>query len=413
MATLKSVSTIIDLAKKSQYLALIDIANGGLYGRGVDPKLPAKLYWNRKTVERVQDMDGIYAEERATATITIDAIGVTGVTFEVIVNDPELGEISLGLYTQVGGDTTTAILASSIYTELTNNAYEYEISVDDNVITITAPEGYGDTINGDNRLSVEASTVAEVAATATFNCTSLIGLSLGTEISIQVEYPASTYTEIGTYTTVSGDNVAATLAANLVVALTGNPEGYGVAVDSSINLRVTAVAGQGADINGNELFFSWNGGLNSAATTFSGGVTESDGIESTLAQFSGGVTASTGDENLRRCANYLYWLCGGYALTAQGISGEGGVAPIVANFDLPEPYDFTVSNTSFIIAGQQSKSITNFITYNILFVRGGIVQSKNDPGDGSSYYTWNSTTGLFNVYPEAALGETFLIYAQI
>jgi len=294
MATLKPVSTIIDLAKKSQYLALVDIANGGLLGKGVDIRLPQKIYWNRKTVERVQGLDGVFSDVRATATITVDAIGVDGDTIEVLVQDPSLGEISLGTYTKVSGDTTTAILASSIYTELTGNAYSYDISVDDNVVTITAPIGYGATINGDN----------------------------------------------------------------LSVNITGT-------------------------------------------------------IDVTLGEFSGGVTTSAGDENLRKCANYLYWLCGGYALTAQGISGEGGVAPIVANFDLPAPYDFTVTNTSFIIAGQQSKSIPNFIGYNILFIRGGIVQSQNDQGDGSSYFTWNSNTGLLNVYPEAALTELFLIYAQI
>jgi hypothetical protein len=296
MVTLKSVSTIVDLAKKSQYLALVDIANGGLLGGGVDIRLPQKIYWNRKSVERVQSLDGIYSEVRATATITIDAIGTTGDTIEPFVNDPELGQISLGLYTQLITDTTPLILAASIRTELSNNAYDYTISVDSATITITAPPNYGATINGDDRLDVDTS---------------------------------------------AGD------------------------------------------------------------------------IEVTVTQFSGGVTASTGDENLRKCANYLYWLCGGYALTAQGISGTGGVAPIVANFDLPAPYDFTVTNTSFIIAGQQSKSIPNFIGYNLLFIRGGIVQSQNDQGDGSSYFTWNANTGLLNVYPEAALTEQFLIYAQI
>lgn len=413
MASLKSVSTIIDIAKKSQYLSLIDISNGGLYGKGIDLKLPLKIYWNRKSVERVQDLDGIYSEVRATATITVDAIGVAGQTIEVIVNDPNQGTISLGTYTQVSGDTTVAILASSIRTELSTNIYGYEISVDGAVVTITAPEGYGAVINGDNRLSVNASSIPEVDATATFNCGSLTGITLGTLITIQVEYPATVYTTIGTYTTQAGDNVAATLAGRLVTALTGNVQGYGVAVGSSVNLVVTGANGQGANLNGNDLFFYWNGGSNSASTTFSGGVNASAGIETTLAQFSGGVTASTGDSNLRKCANYLYWLCGGYALTAQGISGTGGVAPIVANFDLPAPYDFTVTNTSFIIAGQQSKSINNFIGFNILFIRGGIVQSQNDQGDGSSYFTWNSVTGLLNVYPEANLTEQFIIYAQI
>lgn len=412
MSGVKSVSTIIDLAKKSQYLALVDIANGGLYGGGIDQRLPQKIYWNRKSVERVQDLDGIYSEVRATATITIDVIGATGVTYEVLVDDPDLGEISLGTYTQAGGDTTPAILAASIRAELATNAYDYEISVDGAIITITAPVGYGGDINGNNRLSVDASDIPETKASFTYNANNLTGITIGETISILVEYPSEEYTEIATYTKQSGDNVAIILSPRLVSAINSNTEGYTATDLGDGTFRVTAATGQGASINGLMFQFQWPPFGNSS-TTFSGGVSASDGIQSTLTQFSGGVTATTGDTNLRKCANYLYWLCGGYALKAQGISGTGGVAPIVANFDLPAPYDFTVTNTSFIIAGQQSKSITNFVGYNILLIRGGIVQSQNDQGDGSSYYTWNSVTGLLNIYPEASLSEQFLIYAQI
>jgi hypothetical protein len=244
-----TVEEIIGIAKKSQYLAAIDINKSGLFGGGIDNKLPNKIYTVRKSVEYMQGVDGQVEAAMALGTVTITAIGDDGDTFEVLIDDPVLGSISLGAYTKVSGDTTTTILATNIASTLNTNTYGYTITTSGNLIRIYAPLGYGSSINGGTRLSVDASNTLEVRATATFNCGSLTGVSLGTLISIQVEYPASTYTEIGTYTTQSGDNDAATLAGRLVTALTGNVQGYGVAVGSSVNLVVTAAVGQGAGIN--------------------------------------------------------------------------------------------------------------------------------------------------------------------
>ena len=404
-----TVEEIIGIAKKSQYLAAIDINKSGLYGGGIDKDLPNKIYTVRKSVEYMQGINGQVEAARALGTITITAIGDDGDTFEVLIDDPVLGSISLGTYTKVSGDTTTTILATNIADEMNNNTYGYSLTTSSNLIRIYAPLGYGNLINGGTRLSVDASNTPEVRATATFNCGSLTGITLGTLITIQVEIPNGVYTTIGTYTTQTGDNVAATLAGRLVTALTGNVQGYGVAVGSSVNLVVTAAVGQGAAINGLDLFFSWNGGLNSASTTFSGGVTASTGITSTLTQFSGGAYANSGNSSLEKISNYLYWRCGRYALVAQGISGEGSIAPITASItNVPNRLDFIVSATSVIVTGQTTKTFADFIGYNIIFSRNGLVQSTTDTG--GSYYSWNANTGLLTlINGEAQEGDQFLI----
>jgi len=52
-----TIPEIIDIAKISQFLAVVDIANGGLYGGGTDLRLPRKLYEVRKNIERLYNLD--------------------------------------------------------------------------------------------------------------------------------------------------------------------------------------------------------------------------------------------------------------------------------------------------------------------------------------------------------------------
>lgn len=116
------------------------------------------------------------------------------------------------------------------------------------------------------------------------------------------------------------------------------------------------------------------------------------------------------DDTLRGFANYLYWLCGKYALEAQYIiSGEGGGTVVPISPSLPYPIQFIVSGSSFMVDGQSSVTITDFVGFNLLFSRGGIAQSTVDTEP--SYYSWNRDSGLFTITPAAATGELFQIYA--
>lgn len=115
------------------------------------------------------------------------------------------------------------------------------------------------------------------------------------------------------------------------------------------------------------------------------------------------------NSSLPLTSNYLYSLCRGYNLQAQGITGGGGSVSPVTPGTSPSPLQFIVdASTSFMIDGQSSVTITQFIGFNVLFARGGIPQSTviTEP----SYYTWNKTTGLFTISPQAFTGELFQIY---
>jgi len=117
------------------------------------------------------------------------------------------------------------------------------------------------------------------------------------------------------------------------------------------------------------------------------------------------------DTSLVATGRYLMAICGIYGQVAQGITGGSGtVAVISGTTGAPLPYDFEVNaSTSFIIDGQSQKTITAFIGYNIIFVRGNVAQSTVN--NGGSYYSWNSTTGNFICYPAAVSTELFTITA--
>ena len=117
------------------------------------------------------------------------------------------------------------------------------------------------------------------------------------------------------------------------------------------------------------------------------------------------------DDTLTGTSNYLYALCGKYALAAANATGvgAGSVAGVTTPAgDLPEPLDWEVSADSEPLAdGESTVIITDFIGYNIEFTRGGVTQ--NTTNTGGSYYSWDRVTGTFTCYPGAVLSELFRI----
>jgi hypothetical protein len=111
--------------------------------------------------------------------------------------------------------------------------------------------------------------------------------------------------------------------------------------------------------------------------------------------------------NLQVASDYLYDLCGSYQNKAQNIvtGAIGGSVGGIAGFVLPARLEFTVSNTSLIQAGATSITLSAFIGFDVLFVRGGLPQSQIS--SQPTYYSWNPATGLFSVTPAAVLGEFF------
>jgi hypothetical protein len=117
------------------------------------------------------------------------------------------------------------------------------------------------------------------------------------------------------------------------------------------------------------------------------------------------------DSTLTETSNYLYALCGKYALAAQAIVlGSGGSIPSVVAGTTPLPYQFMVdASTSFITNGESSKTISSFIGYNLLFVRNNITQSTVNDGVGS-YYSWSKSTGVFTMYPQQQRVKSYNYY---
>lgn len=78
--------------------------------------------------------------------------------------------------------------------------------------------------------------------------------------------------------------------------------------------------------------------------------------------------------------------------------------------NIPDPLDFIVdaSSTPFIV-GQSTLYIPDYIGYNVDFIRGGISQYETDPGDGTTWYSWNKVTGIMTIFTAAQLGEPFRI----
>lgn len=116
------------------------------------------------------------------------------------------------------------------------------------------------------------------------------------------------------------------------------------------------------------------------------------------------------NENLQNVANYVFGLCGSYGLTAQAIiSGGGGSVTPGTPTITPSPYQFEVSSSSFIATGESTKTITSFIGFNLLFMRGGIVQSTVNLG--GTYYSYDKTLGTFECFGAAEEGELFQLFA--
>ncbi len=115
------------------------------------------------------------------------------------------------------------------------------------------------------------------------------------------------------------------------------------------------------------------------------------------------------DDNLEFVGNYLMAICGRYFLQAQSVSGAAGTVAAISSLSAPDPLQFIVaaSGTTFI-DGQTSVTLSSFIGFNIVFVRGGITQS--DVSTEPTYYNWSRNTGVLTINIAAGTGELFQIY---
>jgi hypothetical protein len=111
-------------------------------------------------------------------------------------------------------------------------------------------------------------------------------------------------------------------------------------------------------------------------------------------------------KDLLQIADYLIWLTGRFGLEASQFTGGGGsVTPIVPGGQSVNRIDFIVNDSSPIVTGGSTLTISSFIGFNLEFDRNGVPQSAltTEP----TYFTWSKTTGQFTCSP--ALEESEVV----
>lgn len=217
------------------------------------------------------------------------------------------------------------------------------------------------------------------------------------EIAFNINDPEYGNIQFGFYIYPGGENIYQ-IAASIANSLNSNPYGYTFVVNSN---TITAYSrlNNGGDFNGLSFYLSGNPPSRGLITKIS------------ITSFNNGVTAYYNDS--RDVANYLYWMCGKFQIEAQFIiqGVGGGIVSVLNPFATPNPLEFEVDGSSYVIDGGSSATFTQFIGYNILFMRNNIPQSIVN--NGGSYFSWNKTTGQFSISPAAYTGELFQIYPFI
>lgn len=141
-----TIPEIINVAKISGYLAdnAVDANKVFVFG-SLDKDLPKKIYMESSALEWAYNQN--YVPTSAIATFAIEGI-VTyeDISFQVQVQDPVHGLITIGTYTLAITDTTLSILATHLAAAI--NAYGYSATSNNNLVTVTAPLNLGNAING-------------------------------------------------------------------------------------------------------------------------------------------------------------------------------------------------------------------------------------------------------------------------
>jgi hypothetical protein len=143
-----SIPEIIELGDISVSLAANYQAEGKIFPKRLAFTAPQTIALVTDALRWQWDGFPDLTEVRATATITIDVIGESGDGITVYINDPLYGLITLGFVIQSSLTNTINLIAEQLGASIGTNSYGYEANVVNNVITITAREGLGASING-------------------------------------------------------------------------------------------------------------------------------------------------------------------------------------------------------------------------------------------------------------------------
>jgi hypothetical protein len=217
------------------------------------------------------------------------------------------------------------------------------------------------------------------------------------EVNFYIDDPIYGYVLLGNYIYESLQDIYQ-MAASIASNLNSNPYGYTASASDNV-VTVYGTLNNGAMLNNLSI---------SLLGIPAGNDTENKLL---ITEFTGGVSAV--DNGSRGVANYLYWMCGKFQIEAQFIiqGVGGGIVSVLDPFATPNPLEFSVDEVSIIADGESSATFTQFIGYNVLFVRNNVPQSTID--NGGSYFSWNKTTGQFSISQSAYTKELFQIYPFI
>lgn len=138
-------STTLQLARICQYLAANDSQRQSLFlNNSIVKTLSRLIYIVRTAIQAQYDKNLITTQ--AISPIVISGTGSVGDEIDVYFPDPELGEILLGTYTLVSGDTTNTIIATHVAAAIID--YGYSATSLSTSVYVKARVGLGATANG-------------------------------------------------------------------------------------------------------------------------------------------------------------------------------------------------------------------------------------------------------------------------
>lgn len=115
------------------------------------------------------------------------------------------------------------------------------------------------------------------------------------------------------------------------------------------------------------------------------------------------------DEDLPRCANYLFAMCGGYAFEAQRLINGGGGGSIVPSGSTgalnPYPIDVTIDASHAGLTYYQDEDLEGVSEADLV----EIVINSNPPFQKDVQFTFNSAQGKINFDMSATTGNVYTL----
>jgi len=136
---------------------------------GFSSSSPIKQVFSVADAENAGILSNYNDETAATASYLVTAAGTNGDIITLTVADPYNGNLTLGSYTKLTGDSTVANVATKIAAAINANTSStgYSATVSTATVTIKARPGLGLTLNSGTPLTVTFSTSATLAGTLT------------------------------------------------------------------------------------------------------------------------------------------------------------------------------------------------------------------------------------------------------